>query len=252
MGFILAILACATVGIHAPQSSTVQAVVGTSDGARSVVVAAPANTKTSYFILERTSASGAPEVYGTARFVRWPLAQGGERLELETRVFASKLVISHVERIEPARRTLSWRERSPDGARSVFLQGTGELRGWVGNGLHSRRLTVPAETCLPLEWLARGLRGKGLGSIEVFDPLRLGLRALDVDHTQGPDGTHLAWREAGEVYETWHINAGVLEGYTWRSGLVHARRVPKSEFQRLGLSTRGRVFAGSLGTSRKP
>lgn len=193
-----------------------------------VRVTAPAEARVEHFVLTR---EGSPAPYAVARFVRWKLERGGERLELETRFLGSEHVLSHVERIEPGRRLLSWRERSSDGVRSVFLDGTDDLAGWIGEGRRTVRTSAPAGTTLPLEWLASVLDGRvEPGALSLYDPLTGATRAVRSRRRVDLAGV-ARWTllEGEHAAERFRVRGGRLEGFAWRSNHVRARRISAAE-----------------------
>lgn len=202
-----------------------------SGDVREVHVSAPAKARVEHFLLRR---SGSEAPYAVARFVRWPLERGGERLELETRFLGTDHVISHVERVESGRRLLSWRERTGSQVRGVFLdggsRGDGALRGWVGEGLGRRRLEVPGSVQLPLEWLGRALDGRAApGTLELFEPLAAGTRRVTTERANTNDVTRWSFLEEGRVAERFELADGELRGFVWRSNHVRASRISLAE-----------------------
>lgn len=199
--------------------------------AETIVIAAPESAEVGYFVHEREVKSGFFEPVATSRFVRWPLESGGWHLELETRFLKADLHVSHVERLEPGRRTLNWRERRGRTGRSLFLQGSNELRGWIANGGRTHRIDVPSSTRLPLEWLGSALDGEVRpGALQVFDPLRLASRTVEVVDREGEARQAWAWKEGGIDRERFQIDDQGLRGFGWRSDSLLARRISRARF----------------------
>ncbi|MEX1026308.1 MAG: hypothetical protein WD226_14665 [Planctomycetota bacterium] len=149
--------------------------------------------------------------------------------------------MSHVERITPTRRLLCWRERSSAGLRSVFLDGSDQLLGWIGEGHRRRRIEVSSDVILPLEWIAARLQEEaraGAGPMTTFDPLTGCARAIEV-HRQGED--QWTWWSEDRPREHYRFVDGELIGFAWRSSLVRARRIgPEEHAERLARAVRAR------------
>jgi|GEM_PF-3140738 len=148
-------------------------------------------TECEYFLLAPESSEGdeptGPTGGGLALIAQRRLSRPGETLlEREVLFEEGSLRVLHTERIEGERRTLTYREILPSGARTWLAEwrtGGGRAR-ILGHGWHRpthEAFVAPADLMGPLELLDE-LRSRAPGaSVQVLDPLTAKASQLDVE-----------------------------------------------------------------------
>jgi hypothetical protein len=181
---------------------------------RALEAAAPSTTtECEYFLLapEASEGDGAarPTGGGLALIAQRRVARRGDvLLEREVLFEEGGLRVLHTERIKGDRRTLTYREIQPSGARTWRAEwdAVGGRARVLGHGWHRpthETFVAPAHLMGPLELLEQLRSGNADASAQVLDPLAATVSQLEVEVLPGtetngptlratrPDGTHV-------------------------------------------------------------
>ncbi len=204
-------------------------------------------TECEYFLLAPESGEGeeatGPTGGGLALIAQRRVARPGDvLLEREVLFEEGSLRVLHTERIKGERRTLTYREIQPAGARTWQAEWSADAgRGRIlGHGWHRPTHEVfaaPAELKGPLELLDDLRSGAPATAVSVLDPLAAKVSQLEVDVMPGSETGSRVLR-ATRSDGTLALEVGTCEGATelgflrFTRGQRVARAITREEYER--------------------